>query len=113
MTLVVIIVACVLAAAGAALAEWLRVRRGWLPAIAPSYGTAGMVAGAIVLAQAGVNALTDGGSGHTSTWSPVQELIIVVVIGPALHGVTWLLILQAWQALRTAAMGGGRRSPRM
>lgn len=105
------LLACLLAAAGAVVGEWWRLRHRWSPQIARSYGTAALCAVSIVLAQALIYAVHSDGGSTASVPSLAQSVLIALVVGPALHAVTWNLLVLAWDAVRTAAMTG-RRSPR-
>jgi len=115
MSALVILMAFLLAAAGAMAAEWIRLRRSLHAGIAPSYGTAATIAVTIVLGQVIWNSLGVGDPGVNPAGSLAYDILIVVVIGPVLHGVTWLLILLGWESVRAAlaeAAKPGRRPPR-
>lgn len=105
------LLACLLASAGAAAGEWWRLRRRWSPHLARSYGTAALCAMTIVLAQALINEVYSESEAATSVLSLAQSTLIALVVGPALHAITWNLLVLAWDAIRTAAVTG-RRSPR-
>jgi hypothetical protein len=106
-----ILLACLLASAGALAGEWWRLRRRWSPQIAPSYGTAALCAVFIVLAQVAFNAIVSDDGQVTSALPLGRSVLIALVVGPALHAVTWNLLVLAWDTVRTAAVSG-RRSPR-
>lgn len=106
-----IVAACLLASSGACAAEWFRLWRGWNPRVGRHYGTASSIAVLIVLSQFAANALVPDLLGTLVSWSLFESAVVAFVVGPLLHGLTWLLIVTAWDALHTASLSG-RRSPR-
>lgn len=112
MSVVVVVAACLLASGGAMVAEWWRLRQRYQASIARSYGSAASVATVIVLTQAVVNHLLEVVPASDTAETAVFDLLVVILIGPALHGVVWLLLLVAWDTLRRLALSGSR-SPRI
>jgi len=115
LTMVIVLIASALAAAGALTAEWWRLRRSWFPGIAVSYTSAALIAISIVMTQVVWNWLDQLPITAATADPLLGDLLIVLVVGPALHGVTWLLLLQAWgyllqtwQFLRRRAPSGSR-----
>lgn len=90
-----IVGACILAAIGAMAGEWFRRRRGWNPRIGAHYRTAALCSIGIVVTQAIVNSLI-GHSGIIETTSLPSDLWVALIIGPALHAITWQLLVHAW-----------------
>lgn len=85
--------ALVLAGLGSGGAEWLRLRRGWMPRIPSAYGWALAVSSAVVLA----NALLVAPGSAVGDAAPTTGLLLVV--GVLIYGVVWLLLLQGWDAV--------------
>lgn len=113
MFFILLLIGISLAATGALIAESIRVFIRWLPQIAPAYGTAAGIAAGIVTTQAVLGAIlsttasVSTGTVDVHTFS--RDLLIVLIVGPALHGITWILVLHAWQSMRSLI--GGSRSP--
>ncbi len=93
MTWLAILLAGVLAGAGAAGGEWFRLRRRWYPDIATSYVTAVLCACSIVLTQALFLWLADETAALETYPSFWLSVVVAFVVGPVLHGITWNLLL--------------------
>jgi len=107
--LLIIILALPLAVAGALVAEWTRLRLRWLPMVAPAYATAAGCAASIVVANGVLHALVGPVDGRSTSFTHVSDLLpdllVVLVVGPALHGITWILVLHAWQCVQSLIAG--------